>query len=207
VRRCIALALTILATTTIFAGILATSPGAASATRAGELESQLRNARRDLQAARQSLGQARAGYRLFQATGATRGSGWYLSIIRYAKTRVGTLQRRVEALRRKVAARHQSGTTGKSDWMPLVRQVAAQNDISAAGLYRLMSLESGGRATACNGAYHGLFQYCYSTWDAAWNPWRERSIYDGEAQIRATARAINRGWGSHLWPATYPMAF
>ena len=58
------------------------------------------------------------------------------------------------------------------DWMPIVRDAAQRNHISAIGLRRLMSLESGGRVHAENGSFHGLYQYCWSTWRAAWNPWR-----------------------------------
>ena len=79
--------------------------------------------------------------------------------------------------------------------MPIVREAAQRNHISATGLRRLMSLESGGRAHAENGSFHGLYQYCWSTWRAAWNPWRASSLYDGAAQIRATAVAIRRGMG------------
>ena len=93
------------------------------------------------------------------------------------------------------------------DWMPIVREAAKRNHISATGLRRLMSLESGGRAHAENGSFHGLYQYCWSTWRAAWNPWRASSLYDGDAQIRATAVAIRRGWGPQMWPNTYPRAF
>jgi len=93
------------------------------------------------------------------------------------------------------------------NWMPMVRDAARHNHIDAVGLRRLMSYESGGAAHAENGAYHGLYQYCWSTWRSAWNPWRHSSIYDGEAQIRATALAIHRGWGPQMWPNTYPRAF
>ncbi len=91
--------------------------------------------------------------------------------------------------------------------MPIVREAAQRNHISATGLRRLMSLESGGRAHAENGSFHGLYQYCWSTWRAAWNPYRASSLYDGAAQIRATAVAIRRGMGPQMWPNTYPRAF
>ena len=95
----------------------------------------------------------------------------------------------------------------RGNWMPMVRDAARRSHIDAVGLRRLMSLESGGRAHAENGPYHGLYQYCLSTWHSAWNPWRHCSVYDGEAQIRATALAIHRGWGRSMWPNTYPRAF
>jgi hypothetical protein len=113
------------------------------------------------------------------------------------KVIVRSLQRRLVFAR---AAAH-------GQWMPIISDAARRNHLSATGLYRLMKLESGGRTHAENGAFHGLFQYCWSTWRSAWNPWRGRSLYDGEAQIRATAVAIRRGWGPSMWPNTYPLAF
>jgi hypothetical protein len=113
------------------------------------------------------------------------------------RTLVGTLQRRLMFAR--AAAQQQ--------WMPIIRDAARQNHLSATGLYKLMKLESGGRSYASSGPYCGLFQYCSSTWRAAWNPWRGSSLFDGEAQIRATALAIRRGWGPGMWPNTYPRAF
>jgi hypothetical protein len=119
--------------------------------------------------------------------------------------------RRVRALHRLVVRLRQAivmkAAAARGDWMPIVRDAARHSHISAAGLRRMMSLESGGRVHADNGSFHGLYQYCWSTWRAAWNPWRHSSLYDGEAQIRATAVAIHRGWGAQMWPNTYPRAF
>ena len=69
----------------------------------------------------------------------------------------------------------------------------AANGIAARGLYRLMLVESGGVATVRNGSYCGLFQYSSATWRGSWNPWRGASIFDGAAQIKASARAIKLG--------------
>ncbi len=118
--------------------------------------------------------------------------------------RVQALAMLVRRLRHELVLRR---AAAHGDWMPLVRDAASRNRISATGLRRLMSLESGGRAHAENGSFHGLYQYCWSTWRAAWNPWRDSSLYDGAAQIRATALAIRRGWGPQMWPNTYPRAF
>ncbi len=124
--------------------------------------------------------------------------------VKQARQRVHRLHLRVRALRRQLRlARAIAGHR----WMPVIRDAARRNGISATGLSAMMKLESGGRFNATSGAFHGLFQYCWSTWQAAWNPWRARSIYDGEAQIRATALAIHRGWGARMWPYTYPRAF
>jgi hypothetical protein len=120
-------------------------------------------------------------------------------------------QRRVQRLAALVHRLHHEAELRRAaahgNWMPMVRDAARHDHIDAVGLRRLMSLESGGRAHAENGPYHGLYQYCLSTWHGAWNPWRHCSIYNGEAQIRATALAIHRGWGRSMWPNTYPRAF
>ncbi|HUK78796.1 MAG TPA: hypothetical protein VL117_14540 [Thermoleophilia bacterium] len=128
---------------------------------------------------------------------------WHRVVLR-AQRRVRVLAGRVTRLRCELSLRR---AAARGNWMPLVRDAARHNRISAVGLRRLMSLESGGRAHAENGSYHGLYQYCWSTWRAAWNPWRSASLYNGEAQIRATALAIRRGWGASMWPNTYPRAF
>jgi hypothetical protein len=120
-------------------------------------------------------------------------------------------RRRVRALNRLAVRLRQAivmkAAAARGDWMPIVRDAARHSHISATGLRRMMSLESGGRVHAENGSFHGLYQYCWSTWRAAWNPWRHSSLYDGAAQIRATAVAIHRGWGAQMWPNTYPRAF
>ncbi len=117
---------------------------------------------------------------------------------------VRVLQKLLAALRHELDMRQ---AAARGNWMPLVRDAAHHNRISALGLRRLMTLESGGRVNAQNGSYHGLYQYCWSTWHGAWNPWRAQSLFNGEAQIRATALAIRRGWGRQMWPNTYPRAF
>ena len=128
---------------------------------------------------------------------------WHRVVLR-AQHHVRVLTARVAQLRHALALRR---AAARGEWMPIVRDAARHNHISAVGLRRLMSFESGGRAHAENGSYHGLYQYCWSTWRAAWNPWRSVSLYNGEAQIRATALAIHRGWGASMWPNTYPRAF
>jgi hypothetical protein len=127
-----------------------------------------------------------------------------LRAVRGEQHRVRALTTLVGRLRHELVLRR---AAAHGDWMPIVREAAHRNRISATGLRRLMSLESGGRAHAENGSFHGLYQYCWSTWRAAWNPWRGSSLYDGEAQIRATALAIRRGMGRQMWPNTYSRAF
>lgn len=120
--------------------------------------------------------------------------------VRRWNLRVRRLQRRLDVLQQ-IAAWNRDGR-----WRPLIAVAAARYHVSADGLYRMMMLESGGRRTV-GATYKGLFQYYTSTWSGTWNPWRHESIYNGWAQIRATAYAIGRGMGPSQWPNTYPMAF
>ena len=97
--------------------------------------------------------------------------------------------------------------SGQGTWWPVIKRAAADNGVSAQGLYRLMMIESGGVASISNGVFFGLYQYCRGTWEGSWNPWRGRDILDGEAQIKATALAIRMGKGPYWWPNTYGWAF
>jgi len=93
-------------------------------------------------------------------------------------------------------------------WRSLIQSAAGKYGISANGMYRLMMIESGGNANSnSRGQYMGLFQYSASAWQGSWNPWRQASIFDGGAQIRATALAIHLGHGPAWWPGTYSWAF
>jgi hypothetical protein len=126
--------------------------------------------------------------------------------IAHAKARVFRLNRRVNRLRHRLYIER---STARGYYWPLIVDVARDTGVSAPGLQRLMTLESGGRCTAVGGggAYSGLFQYSLYTWRAAWNPWRMRSIFDPAAQIRATARALRLGYGPSMWPYTYWLSF
>ena len=89
-----------------------------------------------------------------------------------------------------------------------IERAAKKYGISANGLYRLMMLESGGKARAVGaGRYYGLYQYALVTWKDDWNPWRGKSVYNGAAQIEASAYAIKKGMGRSLWGNTFPAAF
>ncbi|GEM_PF-674118 len=93
-------------------------------------------------------------------------------------------------------------------WWPLIKEAAAANGIDPNGMYRLMMSESGGQpGVVGSGLYYGLFQYCHSTWNASWNPYRAADIRDGAAQIKATALALKMGKGPYWWPNTYGPAF
>ena len=110
-------------------------------------------------------------------------------------------------LAKRVHRRRQIATWARRhDWRPLIEIAGHKYGVSSTGLYRMMMLESGGRATAGT-TYKGLFQYSPSTWSSHWNPWRHESIFNGWAQISATAFALSKGMGASQWPNTYPMAF
>lgn len=100
------------------------------------------------------------------------------------------------------------GGGGQGQWWPLIQQAAGANDVSARGMYRLMMIESGGYASIVGpGGYYGLFQYHTTTWKGSWNPYRTAGITDGAAQIRATALALQMGYGHAWWDPSYSWAF
>jgi len=110
-------------------------------------------------------------------------------------------------LAKRVHRRRQIATWARQhDWRPLIEIAGRKYGVSPAGLYRMMMFESGGRP-AVGTTYKGLFQYAPSTWARHWNPWHQESIFNGWAQIRATALALSKGMGPSQWPNTYPMAF
>jgi hypothetical protein len=126
------------------------------------------------------------------------------------RQRVKTCAKVVRSLARQVRLQRLMALWARrGQWRPLIKVIAARYHVSAAGLYRMMMLESGGRRFACSGGglFLGLFQYYPGTWRAPWNPWRHCSIFDGKAQICATALAVHRGMAGHMWPNTYRMAF
>jgi predicted nucleic acid-binding Zn-ribbon protein len=95
-------------------------------------------------------------------------------------------------------------------WWPVIKDAAAANGIRAEGLYRLMMIESGGNASIVGGSggrFCGLFQYWPGTWKASWNPWRAESVFNGSAQIKATALAIKMGKGPYWWNPSFQWAF
>ena len=115
---------------------------------------------------------------------------------------------KVHRLAKRVHRRRQIATWARRhDWRPLIEIAGRKYGVSPAGLYRMMMLESGGQPTVTGGPYNGLFQYTPSEWVRHWNPWRHESIFNGWAQIRATALALSKGMGPSQWPNTYPMAF
>jgi len=114
------------------------------------------------------------------------------------KQRVRRLAKRLR-LERRLASWEDRGV-----WKPIIRMAAAKYHVKADGMYRMMMRESGGRRFAgSDTAYKGLYQYWTGTWAASWNPYRHENIYDGSAQIFATAYAIHRGMGAQMWTTTW----
>ena len=68
-------------------------------------------------------------------------------------------------------------------------------------MWEVMICESAGKSDLVAGPYNGLFQYSQETWQADWNPYRDQSILDPQAQIFATAKAWHDGhqswWGCY----------
>ena len=85
-------------------------------------------------------------------------------------------------------------------WMPVIRAAAKRFHLNPSSLRHMMMLESGGRTYCVTGPFLGLFQYCRGTWNGAWKQFRSYGIFNGGAQIWATATAIHRGWGHRCGP-------
>jgi hypothetical protein len=195
------LALLVVATT-----VLVAAPSRASAT---TLKEQIRIARIEVRHAQGVLVDAEAALDAATAAHQKRGLGSLVLAVSKGKRAVrfwkGALADLL-AKQAKIEAAQQAADTG--DWKTLCRRAAKKYGVSADGLYRLMMMESGGEPRAVGaGRYYGLFQYALVTWKGDWNPWRGRSVYDGAAQIEASAYAIKKGMGHSLWGNTYPAAF
>lgn len=172
---------------------------------AASLKSRLRDARQDLKAARQELAELRVQLRA--AIDADDDAAF-----RTLRRRYRALQRQLPKLRRRVRrletlADHPMTPDRNGSWWRVIKAAAARHRIDAGALRRMMMLESSGRADLVAGPFCGLFQYCSGTWNGSWNKYRRYSIFNGGAQIWATAYAVQRGWGPSMWPNAYRMAF
>ena len=115
--------------------------------------------------------------------------------------------KKVKGLQKRIKLRLQITSWNRNhQWWPLIKIACDKYHVNAGNLRHMMILESDGQHRL-SGLYQGLFQYSYATWSGSWNPWRHESIYDGWAQIQATALAISKGMGPSQWPNTYPMSF
>lgn len=188
------------------AAVLAFAPAPASAT---TLRAQLRIARGELREAKAQLREAKDALAAARAAHQKRGLGSLLLEVKKGRHAVRFWTAVAKDVAAKLAKKAEAKRRAASrDWKTLCRRAATKYGISANGLYRLMMMESGGKARAVGaGRFYGLFQYALVTWRADWNPWRERSVYNGAAQIKASAYAIKNGMGHSLWGNTYPAAF
>lgn len=81
-------------------------------------------------------------------------------------------------------------------WMDEARALHPYSE-SVDSMWSVMMCESSGNPDAVGaGIYHGLFQYTEQTWSGDWNPYRDRPIFDPQAQIFATAKAWQEGYQS-----------
>jgi len=122
------------------------------------------------------------------------------TIVRRVRRNAARLEARI-ALREQIVEWNREGA-----WRPLIEIAASRHHVDPDGLYRLMMAESAGHRYA-GSTFKGLFQYHPGTWVADWNPWRSASVYNGWAQIQATAYAVSRGMGPSNWASTYSRAF
>ena len=167
------------------------------------LSEQLRTSRRALRRAETRLDAAKAALSAATLAHQQRGTGVLALDVRAARRAV----RSWKGVVRDLLAR-QTQQAAAEGWRPAIRRAAKKYGVRADGLYRLMMLESGGKVRAVGaGRYYGLFQYALGTWKGDWNPCRGQSVFNGSAQIEATAFAVKKGMGRSLWGNTFPAAF
>lgn len=174
--------------------------------RAASLKTQLRQARAQLTAARAELADLKAALRV-AIDGKDKATQKSLAP-RYHQL----VRRSIPALRKKVRrlellAYHPMNAAPNGSWWRVIKAAALQHRLDPKALQHMMMLESGGRPDCVSGPFRGLFQYCSAAWNGSWNPYRTYSVFNGGAQIWATAAAIRRGYGPQMWPNTYPMSF
>lgn len=194
---------------TLLAVVATTLWAAVPEANASTLASQLRTSERELREANADLDEAHAALATALAEHRRRGLGTLILVVNKAKHAVAFWKEVVADLRAQRARERQAATAAsRGDWKELITQAARTYGVSADGLYRLMIMESGGRpGVVSSGKFYGLYQYALVTWRGDWNPWRGASVFDGGAQIRATAVAVKKGMGRALWANTYAAAF
>lgn len=190
--------------------VAAVTSVAATATTASAstLDEQLKTSRAKLHRAQAQLVVAKETLADAQAAHQRRGLGVLIRKIDASRKAVRFWQAVVRDLRAAKARQALAELEKSGAWRPLIERAAKRHGVSADGLYRLMMLESGGKARAVGaGRFYGLFQYSIVTWKGDWNPWRSQSVFDGSAQIEASAYAVKKGMGRSLWGNTFPVAF
>lgn len=200
-RSCFAL----LALLALAATVAVLVPASASA---ATLDEQLRSSRRELGRAEARLDASEDVLRVALLARQRRGLGVYILQVEVAEHAVGFWRAVVRDLVQQQSRQEWASFERSGTWRPLIGRAAKKYGVSADGLYRLMMMESGGKARAVGaGRFYGLFQYSLTTWKGEWNPWRGRSVFDGSAQIEASAYAVKKGMGRGLWGNTFPAAF
>jgi hypothetical protein len=181
---------------------------AAPVAAASTIDQQLRSSRAELRRARAQLVVAQEILAAAQAEHQRRGLGTCIRQVEVSRHAVRFWQAVIRDLRVAKARQALAKLEKSGAWRQLIERAAKKYGVSADGLYRLMMMESGGKVTAVGaGRYYGLFQYSLITWKDDWNPWRAESVFDGSAQIEASAYAVKKGMGHSLWGNTFPVAF
>jgi hypothetical protein len=191
------------------AALVVASPSLATTSKAAQarakLQAKLDKATTDLNVLKPQLEAARVSLKAGLATSDTVAVAAARDIIRAVKPQVKKLTVRITRIR--FILDHPMAAGRNGSWMPVIKMAAKHFHLRASSLRHMMMLESSGNAHNVTGPFKGLYQYCNATWNAAWNPFRKYGIFNGGAQVWATATAIHRGWGPHMWPNTYPMSF
>ena len=191
------------------AALVVASPSLATTSKAAQaharLQAKLDQATAELNVLKPQLEAARVALKAGLASSDTVAVAAARDIIRAVKPQVKKLTLRIKRIR--FILDHPMSPGRNGSWMPVINAAATHFHLSASSLRHMMMLESSGSTHCVTGPFKGLYQYCSSTWNAAWNPFRKYGIFNGGAQIWATATAIHRGWGPHMWPNTYPMSF
>jgi hypothetical protein len=199
-RRTVAFVATLLFVCSAFA------VSAADEATATSLKTQLRQARSQLSAARAELADLKAALR--SAIAARDRTTQQSLAPRYHQLVQRTIPQLRKRVRRLEALVYRPMTPAPNgSWWRVIKAAALRHSLDPGSLQHMMMLESGGRPDCVSGPFIGLFQYCGAAWNGAWNPYRKFSIFNGGAQIWATATAIRRGYGPQMWPNTYPMSF
>jgi hypothetical protein len=175
---------------------------------ASTIDEQLRTSRTELRGAQVQFRVAQESLAAARAAHQRRGLGARMRLVETSRHAVRFWQGVIRDLRAAKAEQALAALEKSGAWRELIERAAKKYGVNADGLYRLMMMESGGKVRAVGaGRFYGLFQYSLVTWKDDWNPWRSESVFDGSAQIEASAYAVKKGMGRSLWGNTFPAAF
>ena len=173
---------------------------AAPEANASTLASQLRTSERELSAGEADLDEAHAALATALAEHRRRGLGTLILEVNKAKhaSRSGRRSspacgaaRRASGRPRRREPRRLEGAhhPGRQDIRRQRRRAVSAHDDG---------VRRSARGSSASGKFYGLYQYALVTWRGDWNPWRGASVFDGGAQIKATAVAVKKGMGRAL---------